>query len=114
MRSSIDQVVDVLNGWREDKRIVALILSSPKEDSVKVGGVVIDANRLALALTTGDFEVVVHLSPEMEFDWQDPRESPKHWRDSSGRVFESFLQFRSPDLFGMLFAFKLAEEGVDT
>ena len=114
MRSSIDQVVDVLSGWRNDKRIVALVLASTKDDSVKVGGIIADANRLAVTLSTGDFGVVVHFSVGMEFDWRDPRESSKHWREGSGKVFESFLQFRSPDLLGMLFAFKLANERVDT
>lgn len=114
MRSSIDQVVDVLKGWMDDKRMVAILLTSGKHDFVKFGGAVVEVNPVSLHIFGNDFGVDVNLSVATGFDWQDPREAPPESRKEALRLYESILEIRSPSYRCLLFAFKRKDERVDT
>src|SRR5208283_3472953 len=110
MRSSIDQVVDVLRGWRDDKRMVAMLLTSGKDDLVKFGGVVVEVDPVSLHIFGNDFGVDINLSVATDFDWQDPRESPAESREEALRLYEAFLEIRASSYRCLLFAFKRKDE----
>lgn len=113
MRSSIDQVVDVLKGWRDDRRTVAVVLTSGKDDFVKFGGAVTQISPISVQIFGNDFGVDIKFPPEAEFDWQDPRESPAESREEAIRLYEAFLEIRAPSYRCLLFSFKRKDERVD-
>lgn len=114
MRSSIDQVVDVLKGWRDDNRMVAVLLTSGKDEIVKCGGSIVEVDRVSVRVFGNDFGVDINLSVATDFEWQDPRESPPESHAEAMRLYESFLEIRAPLYRCLLFAFKRKEERVDT
>ena len=116
MRSSLDQVVDVLTGWKDDRRVVGVILTDLKWDaSVKWRGVVVDVSPLRLLVFGSGIEIGLHLRKESEFDWQDPREAPPELRAESVDRYDSFLEIRDAEYRCALVAFKrLDERGLDT
>lgn len=110
MRSSIDQVVDILNGWREDKRVVAVLLTSGEHDLIKLGGAVVEVSPVSLHVFGNDFGVEINLSVATEFEWRDPREAPFELRADVMRRYDSFLEIRAPLYRCQLFAFKRQDE----
>jgi hypothetical protein len=111
MRSSIDQVVDVLNGWKAEERVVAVIFSSPKGDHIKLGGVIMEASRAFARISSGDADAIIRFSDGLVFDWAEPK------RDRTGlpeeTPYDSFLQIRAPEFFCVLSALKLNSERFD-
>ncbi len=116
MRSSLDQIVDVLNGWKEDKRIVALLLSVAEWGAfLKWRGVVVGATQSRFLVFGSGVEIAVYLQSATDFEWQDPREAPAELRDESAGTYDSFLEIRSPEYRCLLAAFKRPDEReVDT
>ena len=114
MRSSIDQVVDILTGWREDRRTVAVLLTSGQDAELKFGGVVVSVSPVSVGVFGNDFSVEINLSVATDFDWQDPREAPPGLRANAARSYEAVLEIRSPSYCCLLFAFKREEERVAT
>jgi hypothetical protein len=110
MRSSMDQVLDVVKGWRDDKRKVAVLLTSGKDHLVKMGGAVVEVGPVSLHVFGSDFGVDINLAVATDFDWQDPREAPAASRDEAVRLYDSFLEIRAPSYRCLLFAFKRKQE----
>ena len=113
MRSSIDQVVDVLNGWKTDERAIGVMLTSGEDDLIKFGGAVVEVSPVALRVFGNDFGLEVNLSVATDFDWQDPRDAPLASRGIALRLCEAVLQIRAPSYLCLLFALKLKNERVD-
>ena len=111
MRSSVDQIVDVLNGWKDAERVVAVLLFADKWGaSLKWRGVVVEANRVRLLFFGEGVEVGVYLSSATTFEWQDPREAPPELRAESSETFDAFLEIRAPEYRCLLAAFRRPDE----
>ncbi len=112
MRSSKEEAIGVLNGWKEDKRPVAIFLTTEKGGFIKAGGIVVELTPISVEVFGEDCSVKVFLASAKDFNWSDPREAPTDLRPESEERYESFLEIRGEEYRCLLFAFRLSDERV--
>ena len=76
MRSSVEEVIGVLNGWKDDERHVEIFLTTDRGGFIEVGGNVVDATPGSVEVSGEGCSVKVFFAAATEFDWSDPREAP--------------------------------------
>jgi len=75
MRSSKSQVIDLLNGWKKDRR-VSIYLTSGEHEEIKFGGFIVEVTPVSLTIAGSGFSLNLNLSLATNFDWHDSTEAP--------------------------------------
>ncbi len=75
MRSSGEEAVDVLNGWRSSGSLVSAVLEGVGNSKPLVfGGTIASATLSSVTVAGGGYSVTLDLS-SAEFSWHDPGEA---------------------------------------